>query len=522
MFSIAQDTDIELTYGQTGEDYLGEVDCRLLFLGSNHRQLLHTHRLIADSFANASAGDLLERLNSSTAVRQLYEVGQEQGRVCVRMRDAIFYQPGTTDGLELWLKISRGQSVWTAPLPLACLPALGTLLPLLLAGHPRRELEAGLRSKLSEEETAWALEVTEALGRNGLLRSGAVRRNYFSRSRTRPRVTFVGHTSLLLQSQRSALLIDPLLLPQSYGQARESFDLTALRLGAICLTHSHWDHCNLQTLLRFDKDIPVIVPIACVRPSAFNPPIAPVLTQLGFTDIREAALWEPMLIEDIELIPTPFFGEEDEPGAEIDHYTYVLRTGGQRLMTLYGGVDCFRDAHGDMREVLRVVREKYQPQIAFLPVSKMVYEYRHGGVNAFCRFLDERSFRESFQYTAGPEDTVEWLKILKPRWFVPYATFTLSRKAAPAIHRTIRDLLRPQRDACFYPLRPLDSLDLAAVNGAWAASLRRRFMLLWSGINYALTHGIKASRHYHSVGQAMGRAIRQTVKRRFDVEDYGP
>ena len=52
----------------------------------------------------------------------------------------------------------------------------------------------------------------------------------------------------------------------------------------------------------------------------------------------------------------PFHGEQDEPGAEIDHYTYVFKTEG---LSLYGGVDAFRDTFGEMPAALARVREEH-------------------------------------------------------------------------------------------------------------------------------------------------------------------
>ena len=71
-----------------------------------------------------------------------------------------------------------------------------------------------------------------------------------------------------------------------------------------------------------------------------------MLRLIGFEDIREVELWQPIKIKDIEIVPIPFHGEQDEPGAEIDHYTYVLRSNG---LSLYGGVDAFRDTFGEMQ-----------------------------------------------------------------------------------------------------------------------------------------------------------------------------
>jgi L-ascorbate metabolism protein UlaG (beta-lactamase superfamily) len=153
-------------------------------------------------------------------------------------------------------------------------------------------------------------------------------------ARDRSRVTFVAHTSLLVQSRRTAVLFDP-LLRCSLGLPEKGFDVTRLKLGAICCSHSHWDHCDVESLLLFDKRTPVIIPKVS-KPTIFNPPISPMLGLLGFDDIREVEFWKPIQIDDIEIVPVPFHGEQDEPDAGIDHYTYVVGTEG---LSLYGGVD---------------------------------------------------------------------------------------------------------------------------------------------------------------------------------------
>jgi len=204
---------------------------------------------------------------------------------------------------------------------------------------------------------------------------------------------------------------------------------------------------------------------------------------LGFTDVREARIWEPIQLGDIELIPTPFRGEEDEPGVEIDHYTYVIRNRG---FTIYGGVDCFRDAAGDMIPVLEKIRSDYRPQVSFLPISKYVTDYRRGGVNRFCRYMDRDRVKESFQYTAGPQEGADWLAALDSRYAVPYATFTTSRWSTPQASLEFYRILRARGLANrLYPLRPLDSLDASELSGGWAVA-RRRALLGWLRIGHSL------------------------------------
>jgi L-ascorbate metabolism protein UlaG (beta-lactamase superfamily) len=360
-------------------------------------------------------------------------------------------------------------------LPLDRMRALGRLLPLIRKGLFEGEIRQELQERLAREESQWAVDVLLSLKATGWLTSTPKSSNVFLRPSKRPRVVFMGHSSLLFQSEQSAVLVDPIVRP-NFRLPRYAFDVTRIKLSAICCTHSHWDHCDLQTLLWFDKDTPIYIP-AVKHPSAFNPPIKPALSLLGFTDIREVNPWEHHQIDDIEFIPAPFHGEQDEPDADIDHYTFVLRATGA---TIYGGVDAFRDWRGQMKPVLEKIRELYHPTVAFLPVSKMIYRYRTGGVNGFCRYLDTSLLNQSFQYTAAAEDAAEWMMELKCKWVVPYATFTFSPWSTP---REVSEFARALRsigltDALF-PLRALDSLALSSGANTWSARSRRVLLAAW-------------------------------------------
>jgi hypothetical protein len=177
-------------------------------------------------------------------------------------------------------------------------------------------------------------------------------------------------------------------------------------------------------------------------------------------------------------VPVPFYGEQDEPDLERDHYTYVLKTPG---LCLYGGVDCYRDTFGDMGPVLERVGRLYHPDVAFLPVTKWICHYKYGGVNAFCRYLDQDLFKRSFQYVAGPEDAAEWSLLLGSPVVVPYATFTFSGwKITPETVQFRGALARRGIGSRFFPMRPLDSL---AANdlGDWPHLRSRRWALMaWS------------------------------------------
>jgi L-ascorbate metabolism protein UlaG (beta-lactamase superfamily) len=419
----------------------------------------------------AIAAGILE----SAEIQQYYDVSVKNDGVRLTLRDSAFRDQYPLRSDDFALRVSLGSRALTVPLPLERFRAVGTLLPLLAGNHGDTDIAAGLEESLDLDEQEWSRIFLATLDREGFLQRARIRPNNFSFTPARPRVTYVGHTSILLQTPGATILTDPLLRNLLKSPMR-AFDITRLDLNAICCTHSHWDHCDVETLLRFDKRIPVIIP-RVHEPTAFNPPIAPVLRRLGFQDIRELDPWESQQLGDVEMIAVPFHGEQDEPDATIDHYTYVYRT---KDLTLYGGVDAYRDSWADMNDALVRVRDQYRPSVAFLPISRMIYRYDEGGVNGFCRSLDHTLLSQSFQYTAGPQEAVEWVRLLGVSTVVPYATFMFSPYATPSQLKGFAAALDQNGlKATLLPLRPLDALDLSDLDGSARAALRRRLLWYW-------------------------------------------
>ena len=448
--------EIQLRYAHSeGTRVPDEVDCRLLFLGSRINGLVEAYADVVDRFSSLSDDTELRRaLNASPSVREFYEIGDTGDGPSVVLRDAVFHAPALIDDLELVFRVRCGRRFASRRITAKRLPALGALCPLLWGTHTEAEVREALETHLRGDDARWVGAVLDDLIGATLVAPGSPPVSRFAPRPPLPRVSFLGHACVLFQTPDTSVLFDPLVRRDAGGSLQPA-DIAALDMDAICCTHSHWDHCNLQTLLAFDKATPVIVP-RVDRPTAFNPSLAEPLRRMGFTDVREVRPWGPLTVGDVEIVPTPFHGEQDEPGVVIDRFTFVARTSG---LTVYGGADCYRDSFGDMLPVVDAVRRRYRPDVAFLPIAKAVVAYRQGGSNNFCRYLDRQLLDESFQYTAGPADAARLACALDPALVVPYASFTLSRWDAP---RAIGEFRRELRDRGvgerLHPLRPLESL----------------------------------------------------------------
>jgi len=150
---------------------------------------------------------------------------------------------------------------------------------------------------LTRDDAEWSLQLLAFLKSEGCLAPVQLSDEMPPSWAARPDVTLLSHSSLLVRSERSAVLLDPVVW-QAMGIAQRTFDILRTPLGAICCSHSHWDHCHFQTLLWLDKDVPILIP-EVREPSVLNPPMADALRRLGFTDVREVEAWVPVRIDDI-------------------------------------------------------------------------------------------------------------------------------------------------------------------------------------------------------------------------------
>ena len=76
------------------------------------------------------------------------------------------------------------------------------------------------------------------------------------------RIGWLGHATTLIEVDGVALLTDPLLHRRTAHLRRVAAPLTAAlpALGAVLLSHVHWDHLDLRSLRRVGTGVRMIVP----------------------------------------------------------------------------------------------------------------------------------------------------------------------------------------------------------------------------------------------------------------------
>lgn len=155
-------------------------------------------------------------------------------------------------------------------------------------------------------------------------------------------VLHLGHATLLARLGDDRVLIDPWFPPASASDRVRPFTLLGLPpLSAILLTHHHWDHLNLETLLKLDKRVPIYVPRQ--REGALIAPKSEaVLRYLGFQDVRVMGHGDELVLSRGRVVALPFYGE-DPTRIGFEGNTYLLEQEGRSALV---HVDSGTDALG--------------------------------------------------------------------------------------------------------------------------------------------------------------------------------
>jgi len=140
--------------------------------------------------------------------------------------------------------------------------------------------------------------------------------------------TFLGHQGWLFQSDRAAVLVDPLLC-EDFGQAHaleyrvwppRVFDFAQFpRLDAVVLSHEHDDHFDLPSLAKLDRAIPIYLSARSSRAAR------QILADLGFT-VHALSPGMPVRFGDLEVVP--FAGDHigANCGDEWDTLPFLVRS----------------------------------------------------------------------------------------------------------------------------------------------------------------------------------------------------
>jgi L-ascorbate metabolism protein UlaG (beta-lactamase superfamily) len=178
-------------------------------------------------------------------------------------------------------------------------------------------------------------------------------------------VTFIGHSSFLVQMKGLGVLIDPvfatrlILLRRQRRAGVRVKDLPAI--DAVLLTHAHMDHLNRPSLRAVVKEMRRrgrVAPVVVV-PNG----VEDLVADLGFSKVVELRWWESAEVEGLKVTATParHWGARMFKDTHRGFGGYVLEADGTETLYHSGDTAYF----GGFKEI----GQRLAPKIALLPIG---------------------------------------------------------------------------------------------------------------------------------------------------------
>ena len=183
-------------------------------------------------------------------------------------------------------------------------------------------------------------------------------------------ITFIGHSSFLIQMAGRNLLIDPvfatrlILLRRARRPGVRIADLPPI--DAVLLTHAHMDHLNVPSLRRIVRHAKRLTGVA---PHAIVPRgVRDLVEKLGFRNVTELEWWQSTTLESdtpeqgiqVTMTPCRHWGARMFNDTHRHYGGYVLRGAGHSVY--HSGDTAYFNG-------FREIGRRLQPEIALLPIG---------------------------------------------------------------------------------------------------------------------------------------------------------
>ena len=127
------------------------------------------------------------------------------------------------------------------------------------------------------------------------------------------RVRYFGHACVLIESRKVNVLLDPVISYKSDGGIeRYTYADLPDKIDYALITHTHQDHCMLESLLQLRHKIGTIVVPRSNSGSLADPSMKLMLQRIGFPDVRELDELEMIEEDGGYIMGVPFLGEHGD------------------------------------------------------------------------------------------------------------------------------------------------------------------------------------------------------------------
>ncbi len=177
-------------------------------------------------------------------------------------------------------------------------------------------------------------------------------------------VTFIGHSSFLLQIAGRKILVDPVFAKRLVLLRRQRRPGLARRqlpaVDVVLLTHAHMDHLNLPSLrwvIRRTRELTGRTPEVIVPKGVEN-----LVERLGFARVHRMSWWDEVTVGGLQVTMTP----AKHWGARMFKDTF-RQFGG--YVVSGGGHSVYHSGDTAYFEGFREIGRKLSPEIALLPIG---------------------------------------------------------------------------------------------------------------------------------------------------------
>ena len=245
-------------------------------------------------------------------------------------------------------------------------------------------------------------------------------------------ITFIGHSSFLVQTGGQSVLIDPVFATRLILLRRQRRAGILLRdlpdVDAVLLTHAHMDHLNRPSLRAVTREMRrrgLPAPVAIV-PRA----VTDLVRTLGFSAVHELDWWESLAHNGLNITATPakHWGARMFKDTHRGFGGYVIRAAGGPGVYHSGDTAYF----GGFEEI----GSRLNPDIALLPIGAY--------------------FPDSYRAVhTSPEEALQAFQDLKAAVMIPmhFGTFRLGREPmTEPLPRLLTAAKRAGIEPCIHPL----------------------------------------------------------------------
>lgn len=247
------------------------------------------------------------------------------------------------------------------------LAAAGNMIFRMAFADPRIDgLAAAKRSPVSFRELAaqFAVATPQLPSFRRFFTETPPARNACDYSGSGVRVRYFGHACVLLQTDRTSILVDPMFAWDTKADRRLTFNDLPDRIDYVVLSHNHQDHCSPEMLLPLRGRIERVLVPRGNSGSLADPSMRLMLKQLGISAVTELSPFDVARFDAGHITSLPFPGEHvdldihsrhgifieaqgrrfaflvDSDGWDAGLFARITRRIGAKLDALFIGMEC--------------------------------------------------------------------------------------------------------------------------------------------------------------------------------------